>query len=142
VQIQWPRENNTRFQFTIFVSHKQYSQVAFDGQFLCFQTRNFITDSVLLCICLHTIFLNSYCEDHFIEIKLGSATNDRCDCGRYNISNEEEVMCHTCALIKRVCCVCQVGDTFYFCLCSELSNSYCFVLCNRNPLMQKPNKKP
>lgn len=48
-----------------------------------------------------------YCEDHFQEIKLGSATNDRCECGRYNISNEEEVMCHTCALIKRVCCVCQ-----------------------------------
>lgn len=44
-----------------------------------------------------------------MEIKLGSATNDRCDCGRYNISNEEEVMCHTCALIKRVCCVCQVS---------------------------------
>jgi hypothetical protein len=48
-----------------------------------------------------------YCEEHFQEIKLGSSTNDRCDCKRYNISNEEEVMCHTCALIKRVCCVCQ-----------------------------------
>lgn len=51
--------------------------------------------------------IRRYCEDHFLEIKLGSATNDRCDCNRYNISNEEEVMCHTCALMKRVCCVCQ-----------------------------------
>ena len=48
-----------------------------------------------------------YCEDHYAEVKLGSSTNDRCDCGRYNISNEDEVMCHTCALMKRVCCVCQ-----------------------------------
>jgi hypothetical protein len=51
--------------------------------------------------------IRRYCEDHFLEIKLGSSTNDRCDCNRYNIANEEEVMCHTCSLMKRVCCVCQ-----------------------------------
>lgn len=40
-------------------------------------------------------------------MRFGTATTTRCGCGRYNIANQDEKLCHTCALISRTCAICE-----------------------------------
>ena len=40
-------------------------------------------------------------------MRFGTATTQRCECGKYNLSNQDEKICHTCALVGRICSVCE-----------------------------------